>query len=387
MKKTYLLAAAVLVAGCASPAVSSAPQNSSAGSEAEPVVETFSAEYEMVGTTSAGLPKNDTFIFEGETTDGIITSLNFDIIRNKGLEGEYSKKGIMGYMMNVSDGSVEKTDTGYNVSICMNGYNDDFGQYMITGTLENATGESVFSDLTIANYDGTVLTDDQKLEVYQHLADEADITLTLDTPVTDLLAIHGLAKDGEYTEGKNRVSFAGYHGGRSYGEQIDAIVEHILTHNMTLEDVYEMFKTVNQQSTPINERDVVTGATIAFVGDFQRMTYIAMTGELFEGVVSASTADGVTTIEVATQGFGGEIETHFTVDADKKITAVKVRDAQESEDYGAKLTAEGSEFLQTIIDQQNDLSSIDTATGATTTAKSLVKAAEFAEEYIKNNLK
>ena len=47
-------------------------------------VEPFSAEYEMFGTTSSGNPKNDTFIFEGETTDGIITKLNFDIIRNKG---------------------------------------------------------------------------------------------------------------------------------------------------------------------------------------------------------------------------------------------------------------------------------------------------------------
>ncbi len=30
-------------------------------------VETFSAEYEMAGTTSSGQPKNDTFIFEGGT--------------------------------------------------------------------------------------------------------------------------------------------------------------------------------------------------------------------------------------------------------------------------------------------------------------------------------
>ena len=51
------------------------------------MVEPFSAEYDMKGTTSAGKPKNDTFIFEGETTDGIITKLNFDIIRNKGTEG------------------------------------------------------------------------------------------------------------------------------------------------------------------------------------------------------------------------------------------------------------------------------------------------------------
>ena len=46
---------------------------------------TFSAEYEMKGTTFAGKPKNDTFIFEGKTVDGVITELNFDIVRNKGM--------------------------------------------------------------------------------------------------------------------------------------------------------------------------------------------------------------------------------------------------------------------------------------------------------------
>ena len=39
--------------------------------------------------------------------------LNFDIIRNKGSEGEYSKKDIMGYLMNISDAAVEKTADGY----------------------------------------------------------------------------------------------------------------------------------------------------------------------------------------------------------------------------------------------------------------------------------
>lgn len=96
-----------------------------------PVVESFSAEYEMDGTTSAGKPKNDTFIFEGKTTDGIITELNFDIIRNKGLEGEYSKKDIMGYQMNVSDAAVTKTGDGFELTnLGMNGYETKFGQYM-----------------------------------------------------------------------------------------------------------------------------------------------------------------------------------------------------------------------------------------------------------------
>ena len=100
---------------------------------------------------------------------------------------------------------------------------------------------------------------------------------------------------------------------------------------MTLEDVHEMFKTVNQQSEPIEERDTITGATIAFVGDFQRMVYMAIHGELFEGVTTHSTAEGVTKVEVVTQGYAGEIETHVSFDdSTKKITAITVRDDQEN---------------------------------------------------------
>lgn len=273
--------------------------------------ETFSAEYEMVGTTSAGLPKNDTFVFEGKTEDGVIVELNFDIIRNKGLEGEYSKKSLMGYQMNVSDATVEEADGGFKLTnIGMNGYTDKYGQYMMTGTCDPLTEDSTFADLVVTNYTGEVLEMADKLDIYQYLASEADIELTAETPLSALLAIHGLYKDGAFVAGTSRVSFAGYHGGRSYGEQIDAIVAYILENKMTLDEVYEMFRTVNQQSQPIEERDVVSGATIAFVGDFQRMVYLAIHGELFEGVVTSSTADGKTTVEVATQGYAGEIETH-----------------------------------------------------------------------------
>jgi len=364
MKKLIvILLAAFMIAGC-----SSTPKK-------EPVVEQFSAEYEMVGTTSAGKPKNDTFIFEGETTDGIITKLNFDIIRNKGMEGEYSKKSLMGYMMNVADAEVKEADGAYAFSFGIYGYDDDFGQYMVYGTLPNLTDASVFGDMALANYDGTVLTEEQRIRICQHLADEGNITLTEEVSMVDLLNIFGL-KVNEV--GKNRVSFAGYHGGRSYGEQIDAIVAHILANNMTLEDVYEMFKTVNQQSQPIDTRDAVTGATIAFVGDFQRVTYMAMTGEVFEGVVSTTKTETGTVVEVATQGYGGEIETHVTFDTNGKIVAIKVRDAQETENVGALVYAEGSEFFANIIANQDDLSKVDVVSGATVTSTSLLKAVQYA---------
>ena len=348
-----------------------------------PVVESFAAEYEMVGTTSAGLPKNDTFVFEGETTDGIITKLNFDIIRNKGLEGEYSKKDIMGYQMNVSDAAVTKIGDGFELTnLGINGYETKFGQYMITAQCKELTDTTTFKDLTIVNYTGEQLNMEDSLMIYQYQANEDKMNLTEETPVKDLLAIFDLYIDGAFVEGTKRVSFAGFNGGRSYGEQIDAIAVYILANNMTLEQVYEMFKTVNQQSEPIEDRDTVTGATIAFVGAFQRMVYVAIHGELFEGVTTHSTAEGVTKVAVVTQGYAGEIETHVSFDdSTKKITAISVRDDQETDTVGGLLTAEGSEFIQKLIDNQDALDSVDVVAGATKTSNGMIKAVQFAVEY------
>lgn len=352
-------------------------------------VEPFSAEYEMKGTTSAGKPKNDTFIFEGETTDGIITKLNFDIIRNKGTEGEYSKKGIMGYMMNVSDAKVEKTDSGMKLSqFTVYGYDPAFAdgdpyyaQFMVTASCDSLTDATAFADLTFSDMarPDHAVTLDKALLVYGYLANDAGIALTGETPVRELIALHGLYKDGAFVEGANRVSFAGYNGGRSYGEQIDAIVNYILANSMTLEDVYEMFRTVNQADTDIKDRDVVSGATITFVGDFQRMVYMSMYGKLFEGVVNTTAnADGSTKVEVVTQGFGGEIETNVTFGADGRIAAIAVRDAQETDGIGAVLTADGSEYLSALVAGQDDLSAVEAVSGATITSNALKAAVEYA---------
>ena len=175
---------------------------------------------------------------------------------------------------------------------------------------------------------------------YGYLAREAGVELhAAETPCEGPAgACTACMRTATFVEGSNRVSFAGYNGGRSYGEQLDAIVDYILENKMTLEDVYEMFRTVNQASTPIQDRDVISGATITFTGDFQRMVYLAIHGELFEGVVNTTTnEDGSVVKEVVTQGFGGEIETNVTLDAEGKVTAISVRDAQETDGVGAVL--------------------------------------------------
>lgn len=356
----------------------------------EAKVETFSAEYEMVGTTSSGQPKNDTFIFEGETTDGIITSLNFDIIRNKGSEDEYSKKDIMGYLMNISDATVEKTEDGYRLAT-LSAYGYDpaysdgdvyYAQYMLTASCDALTEQTQFQDLSftdLARPDHEV-TVEKACIAYGYLAREAGVELTAETTVKELLALHGLYVDGAFVEGSKRVSFAGYNGGRSYGEQLDAITDYILANQMTLEDVYEMFRTVNQASTQIEDRDAIAGATITFGGDFQRMVYLAIHGELFEGVVTRTeNEDGSQVMEVVTQGYGGEIETNITFDANGRITAIAVRDAQETDGVGGVLTAAGSDYINALIAGQDDLDAVDAVSGATMTSTALKKAVEYAK--------
>ncbi len=358
--------------------------------QTEAVVETFTTEYEMKGTTSSGKPKNDTFIFNGTTTDGIITELEFDVIRNKGTEGEYSKTDIMGYLMNISDATIEDVDGTLTLTkLSAYGYDPAYAegaaaQFMVSATASELTDELTFADLTFVN-DATGGTDevamDKALIAYNALAQEAGAEgITEETLVKDLVALHGLYVDGAYVAGTNRVSFNGIAGGRSYGEQIQAIEDHILASSMTLEDVYEMFKTVNQADEEIASRDAIAGATITFVGDFQRMAYVAIHGEIFEGVTThTENEDGTITAEVVTQGFGGEIETKVTFDADKVITMIEVRDHTETEGYGADILVDGSDYLASLVANGAET---EIVAGATVTSNALTKAVTLATEYV-----
>lgn len=354
--------------------------------EKTPVVATFATEYEMKGTTSAGLPKSDTFIFEGTTENDIITELNFDIVRNKGLENELSKKDIMGYEMNVSDVEIEKVGDDYNLNkLSIAGYDDAFegGQFMVVASAEAITDTTTLKDLTMVNlYGQDELEFDVAIAAYKYIAAEAGIEdANEDTLLKDIISKYDLYKDGSFVEGSTRISFAGYNGGRSYGEQIEAIVTHILKEEMTLEDVYEMFKTVNPIDQPIAERDAVSGATITFVGDFQRMVYLAMHGELFEGVITHREVDGEMRVEVTTQGYGGEVVTHVTFDSAGKIVKIAIRDAQETDEIGGVLTSEDSNFINSLIAGQDKVSDVEVVSGATMTSEALTKAVEFAIEY------
>ncbi|MGL4774192.1 MAG: hypothetical protein ACRC2K_11545, partial [Clostridium sp.] len=151
----------------------------------KPVKEEFKGEYEIKGTSSQGAPKNDTYVFEGVTTDGIITELNFDIIRNKGKENEGSKKDMMGYLMNTSDAKIEKVDGNYKLTkLTANGFDTAYGddrnaQYMVQASIDNITDTTTFKDLTFLNggaaMAGQVVPEpfDKALIAFQKLAVEA----------------------------------------------------------------------------------------------------------------------------------------------------------------------------------------------------------------------
>lgn len=394
MKKRLVVAlpALALLLGLSACTTNTAPKPEKTPETTPAAVETFSAEYEMKGTTSSGAPKNDTFIFEGKTEGGIITELNFDIIRNKGTDKAYSKKDIMGYLMNISDAKVEQDGDSFKLTkLTCYGYDTKYAegsaaQFMVSASAETLTDKTTFKELVFSNdaAPGQSVELDKAIIAYQYLATEAGITaLTGDTLVKDMLSAHGLYANNTFAAGEKRVSFAGFNGGRSYGEQMTAISDYILANKMTLDDVYTMFKTENQAATSIEDRDAISGATITFVGDFQRMVYVAIHGEIFEGVTEHAAKDGNATVQVVTQGYGGEIETHVTFDGTGKITAITVRDNQETENIGGALTVADSDFIQALIAGQDKVDGVDNVSGATVTSASMKKAVQYAIDYYK----
>ena len=120
------------------------------------------------------------------------------------------------------------------------------------------------------------------------------------------------------------------------------------------------------------------------MGDFQRMVYLAIHGELFEGVVTTSQQEEGVRYEVVTQGYGGEVETYVTINGEGKVVSISVRDSQETPEVGGKLTEENSEFIQALMAGQEDVGKVDAVTGATFTSNALIKAVQFAQEASKN---
>lgn len=379
MKRALLLALglSVTLTACGNhPAESSTPVPTAEGTAELP----FSAEYTVV-STEGGTAHKETLIFEGTTENGIIKTLNFDVVVNKGQEDEYSKKDLDRYIMNTAYAEVTNTENGWGLAhLDLCGYTEalGIGTFTVYASAEHLGEDTVFGELNIRDGNGEAVELERALTMYQYLAAEGELTLTAQTPVKELLELFGLYTHDGFAGGHNRVSFAGAGGGRSYGEQLDAIVAHILANNMTLDNVYALFRTENQPTQSISDRDTVAGATITFSGDFQRLVYLALHGELFEGVTDRTAAGEALQYRVVTQGYGGEITTDIVVAPDGKITNITVVSDSETPTVGGLLTAENSDFLLTLLAKQEDTSLVETVSGATYTSNALIKAVNYA---------
>ena len=67
---------------------------------------------------------------------------------------------------------------------------------------------------------------------------------------------------------------------------------------------------------------------------------------------------------------------------DGRITAIAVRDAQETDGVGGVLTADGSDYINALIAGQDDLDGVDGVSGATMTSNALKQAVRYAQEAI-----
>ena len=83
---------------------------------------------------------------------------------------------------------------------------------------------------------------------------------------------------------------------------------------------------------------------------------------------------------MVTQGYGGEMETYVTIDGEGRITAISVRDHQETAELGGKLVEADSDFIQALIAGQDNVEGVDAVAGATVTSEAMKKAVRLAQE-------
>ena len=345
-------------------------------------VKSFTGDFVKEGE-SMGVSFVDTYSFVGETTDGIITSLTFDIVRNKGKENELSKKDIMGYSMNISEAKVSlgEAESLSLDKLVANGYDEDIkdGQFMVTGSIKELTHNTTLADLTFTMNYARAATIDEVLVAFSNVASENGIdNLSASTKVVELLPIYGIeVSDKAIGVGEGRVSFDGPMGGRSFGEQVDSLVAYILANKMTLEDVAKLLEEEN--TGPIMERDTIAGCTIAFTPEFKGVVANAMGIEsVKEGVLDVVAGeDGTSIAKVSVNGYGGEILLDITL-KEGEITNIVVTSDSETDGIGKVLTAKDSEFIKTLIAKQSSLDSVDVVADSTVTSKALIKAVESA---------
>ena len=396
MKKLLLLATSLLLTAClvaCSTNTNNEVQQTQTSETQTPVttngtIEKFIGAWEDK-TEFNGISYTDTFSILGETTDNIITSLEFDVIRGERTDYAIDRKNIMGDDMNISEAKVSlgEADSLILDKLVVNGYDQRIlgGLFCVTGSTDELTHDTTLADLTFQLNNTKEATMEEVLIAFEYVAKENNITLSKDTKVVELLPIYNIeVTDLAIQTGEGRISFTGSDGGRSFGEQIDVLVKYILDNKMTLEQVLTLFKTENQGK--MHERNTIPGCSLQFTRVFSSVVQRAIAIQKFVGDVVDihENEDGSLIAHIYASAYkGSDIEANVII-KDGKILDIIINTYGQIEREGGTLIQPGSEFIKLLITNQDNLDSISLVEGSEATSYALINTAKIAKGIIES---
>lgn len=316
------------------------------------------AEFEGSGYTPAY-----TYYLSGTLNDDSeITDIRMDMVSANGVS-----KRSNDYLMNSLNIQIGGTESNQTIELFVGGSSENIAQIFNTVKGENITSEMKVLDLTVMGaYPGAVV--DHEDEIWGVIADGLGITIDATTTLDTFATAAGLynAESSLFMNGYKHITLTGKWGGMSYDSQLTALEAHIVDNNLTLAEAYELVTTANQG---MDDRDTVAGATVFFDPKIQETFRLAAGVEKAETEVEEEVVGEDSIYTVTAKGLTN-ITAEVTIDADGLVTSIVVTEHSETPEIGG-VVIEDAAFIQSLIDNQTDLSMVDAVSGATLTTDAL----------------
>lgn len=332
--------------------------------------------YETMFFEGSGYTPGYNYYLSGNLNEqGEITSIRYDMVSIYGVSKRSSD-----YLMNNATFTIGGEAGHQTIDLFIGGSTENIAQVYnsIKGVIA-LDGSTTFKSLGILGaYPGAVVSYQE--EIYGLLEDALQITITDETTVAEVLTPLGLfdTTNNVVKNGRKVLELTGVHGGKNYNHQLQALETYAVDNHLTLAELYTLVSTNNQGYDNV---DAVAGATIMFDQKIVKITMEAAgIVENNDAVVIGNTvANNETTITVKAYGLH-EMTVQVVFNENKTITSVTVLTHTETEGYG-KEVIEGT-YIQTIIDNQADLTKVDAVAEATLTSNALIEAVKLAIETI-----
>lgn len=332
--------------------------------------------YETMFFEGSGYTPGYNYYLSGSLNElGEITSIRYDMVSIYGVS-----KRSNDYLMNNAT-LIIGGETGHQtIDLFIGGSTDNIPQVYnsIKGVIASDGSTTLKSLGILGAYPGAVVSYQE--EIYGLLEEAFQITIDDTTTIADLLTPVGLfdTTNNVVKNGRKVVELTGVHGGKNYDHQLQALETYVVDNHLTLAQLYTLVSTNNQGFDNV---DAVAGATILFDQKIVKITMEAagITVNNDPVVIGNTVTNNETTITVRATGLH-EMTVQIVFDNTKTITSVNVLTHTETEGYG-KEVIEGT-FIQTIIDNQTELSKVDAIAEATLTSNALIEAVKLAIETI-----